>query len=346
VLIFSSIQSNHHRRYYPLYLFLIIACLLLGITNATNQIADNNDGLIDKVSTFATSLWKSLNEGSNDTSTTANETTNTTQTSIFHKPENMSDVRRMSLAFLRLLAQLFIIFGGVIPYIPQYLMIKRKQNAEGFSNYVCLTLLVANILRIEFWFGKHFETPLLLQSIVMIICMLIMLEIWTRVHARTMQNQAELSDQQDISTSKEQLTEDVYVKKFTDFEMNYFWRWTKFASYIQFLFLITLILSIITWVFIKNVVYNETIGFLAVFCEALLGMPQFIRNCRLKSTEGMSVKMVLLWAAGDIFKTVYFIFRDAPKQFWFCGILQISIDLAILCQVVIFATKYRFFREQ
>ncbi len=44
--------------------------------------------------------------------------------------------------------------------------------------------------------------------------------------------------------------------------------------------------------FIKNVVYNETIGFLAVFCEALLGMPQFIRNCRLKSTEGMSVKMV------------------------------------------------------
>ncbi len=61
----------------------------------------------------------------------------------------------------------------------------------------------------------------------MIICMLIMLEIWTRVHARTMQNQSESSDQHDISTSKEQLTEDVYVKKFTDFEMNYFWRWTK-----------------------------------------------------------------------------------------------------------------------
>ena len=66
----------------------------------------------------------------------------------------------------------------------------------------------------------------------------------------------------------------------------------RFASYIQFLMLITLILSIITWVFIKNVVYIETIGFLAVFCEALLGMPQFIRNCRLRSTEGMSVKMV------------------------------------------------------
>jgi hypothetical protein len=90
-----------------------------------------------------------------------------------------------------------------------------------------LTLLVANILRIEFWFGKHFEIPLLLQSIVMIICMLVMLEIWTRVHARTMQNQSSPSDQHDLSTSKEQLTEEVIVKKFTDFEMNYFWRWTK-----------------------------------------------------------------------------------------------------------------------
>lgn len=43
-----------------------------------------------------------------------------------------------------------IIFGGVVPYIPQYREIKRTQNAEGFSSYVCLVLLVANILRILF----------------------------------------------------------------------------------------------------------------------------------------------------------------------------------------------------
>ena len=43
-----------------------------------------------------------------------------------------------------------IIFGGVVPYVPQYREIKRTQNAEGFSSYVCLVLLVANILRILF----------------------------------------------------------------------------------------------------------------------------------------------------------------------------------------------------
>ncbi|XP_077916273.1 solute carrier family 66 member 2 isoform X4 [Halichoerus grypus] len=74
-----------------------------------------------------------------------------------------------------------IVFGGVVPYIPQYRDIRRTQNAEGFSTYVCLVLLVANILRILFWFGRHFESPLLWQSIVMILTMLLMLKLCTEV---------------------------------------------------------------------------------------------------------------------------------------------------------------------
>ena len=67
---------------------------------------------------------------------------------------------------LRLVAhgsELAMIFGGVVPYIPQYLSIKRSGNTKGFSLYVCLALIVANTLRILFWFGRHYETPLLLQ---------------------------------------------------------------------------------------------------------------------------------------------------------------------------------------
>jgi len=45
-----------------------------------------------------------------------------------------------------------MIFGGVVPYIPQYRKIRRSRSAEGFSTYVCLVLLVANILRILFWY--------------------------------------------------------------------------------------------------------------------------------------------------------------------------------------------------
>jgi uncharacterized protein with PQ loop repeat len=304
-------------------------------------VEEHHQTFIDRL--FNLFSHKSDNGSTNNlTDLTTNTTSNHTSllSSMFSiDPVNMSDIGSIFSATLRAFAQALMIFGGVVPYIPQYLIIKRTQNAEGFSNYVCLTLLVANIIRIEFWFGKHFETPLLLQSIVMIICMLVMLELWTRVHSRSMRHHLPIN-QQATSGSKEQLTESI-EKRFTDFEVNFFWRWTTFTSYIQFLCTFTLILSTITWFLLNNTVYIETIGFLAVFFEALLGTPQFMRNFRLKSTEGMSVKMVLMWTSGDIFKTVYFILRQAPKQFWLCGSLQIAIDFAILCQVIAYSDKFR-----
>ncbi len=82
-----------------------------------------------------------------------------------------------------------------------------------------MTLLIANILRIEFWFGKHFETPLLVQSIVMIICMLVMLELCIRVYSKSLRHHLPVNQQKEISV-------DGSEKQFTDFQMDYFWRWT------------------------------------------------------------------------------------------------------------------------
>ena len=46
-------------------------------------------------------------------------------------------------------------------------------------------LLAANILRILFWFGKPFETPLLLQSILMNLAMLIMVHLCVTTKSRS-----------------------------------------------------------------------------------------------------------------------------------------------------------------
>ncbi|XP_042238516.1 solute carrier family 66 member 2-like isoform X3 [Homarus americanus] len=72
---------------------------------------------------------------------------------------------------------LAMMVGGVVPYIPQYLEIKRTENPEGFSLYVCLVLLIANTLRILFWFGHWFELPLLFQSIIMNIAMMMIISL-------------------------------------------------------------------------------------------------------------------------------------------------------------------------
>lgn len=52
---------------------------------------------------------------------------------------------------LHFIASVVLIFGGVLPFVPQYLEIYSTQNAEGFSTYVCLVQLLANSLRIVFW---------------------------------------------------------------------------------------------------------------------------------------------------------------------------------------------------
>ncbi|XP_033831588.1 solute carrier family 66 member 2 [Periophthalmus magnuspinnatus] len=206
-----------------------------------------------------------------------------------------------------------MVFGGVVPYIPQYRDIRRTQSAEGFSTYVCLVLLVANILRILFRFGRYFETLLLWQSFIMIGTMLTMLNLCTNVRVTS-----------DLNTKR---------RSFIDFDWSYFWLWTRFVDYVQCVVAFSLVAAYVTYVLLDSALYVETLGFLAVFTEAMLGTPQLYCNFQNKSTEGMSIKMVLMWTSGDTFKTGYFLMTQAPVQFWICGLLQVFVDFAILFQV-------------
>ena len=57
--------------------------------------------------------------------------------------------------FVRLVTlgcEVAMMIGGVVPYVPQYIAIRSSGNTKGFSLYVCLALIVANILRILFWY--------------------------------------------------------------------------------------------------------------------------------------------------------------------------------------------------
>ncbi|KAL0962206.1 hypothetical protein UPYG_G00337100 [Umbra pygmaea] len=221
-----------------------------------------------------------------------------------------------------------MVFGGVVPYIPQYRDIRRTQNAEGFSTYVCLVLLVANILRLLFRFGRYFETPLMWQSIIMIATMLTMLNLCTNVRVAT-----ELQTKRRSFTATDSKDEEIPNKLFLDFDWSNFWLWSRFVDYLQCVVAFTLLASYVTYLLLDSFVFVETLGFLAVFTEAMLGTPQLYCNYQNKSTEGMSIKMVLMWTSGDTFKTGYFLLTEAPVQFWTCGLLQVGVDFAILFQV-------------
>uniref|UniRef100_A0AC34RJI6 PQ-loop repeat-containing protein 1 n=1 Tax=Panagrolaimus sp. JU765 TaxID=591449 RepID=A0AC34RJI6_9BILA len=91
--------------------------------------------------------------------------------------------------------------------------------------------------------------------------------------------------------------------------------------------------------FFQYQAYVEGLGMIALLVEACLGLPQLIRNFRRKSTSGMSVKMVLMWLMGDVGKTIYFVVRQNPAQFYICSSLQITIDILILLQVYFYGKQ-------
>lgn len=226
-----------------------------------------------------------------------------------------------SWTLLSWLASCLMVFGGALPYVPQYQEIQRSSNTEGFSTRVCLVLLIANILRIFFWIGKQFELTLLLQSVVMILTMFAMLHLCCSV-----QNTNRVSTKQ---------------HRLSDLDLRYFWKWSAFEDYLLFCFGLAVLCALVTLLLLDSSVFVEALGSLAVMFEAMLGLPQLLQNFQNRSTRGMSVKMVLLWTAGDVFKTTYFVLNESPAQFWVCGSVQILIDVAILLQVLYYGQDTR-----
>uniref|UniRef100_A0A665TPP4 Si:dkey-246g23.2 n=1 Tax=Echeneis naucrates TaxID=173247 RepID=A0A665TPP4_ECHNA len=172
-----------------------------------------------------------------------------------------------SWTLLSWLASCVMVFGGALPYVPQYQEIQRSSNIEGFSTRVCLVLLIANILRIFFWIGKQFELTLLLQSVVMILTMFAMLHLCCSV-----QNTNRVSTKQ---------------HRLSDLDLRYFWKWSAFEDYLLFCFGFTVLCAVVTLLLLDSAVFVELLGSLAVIFEAMLGLPQLLQNFHNRSTKGM-----------------------------------------------------------
>jgi len=216
-----------------------------------------------------------------------------------------------------LLARVFLIFGGVAPYIPQYLQIMNTNDASGFSTYVCLVILFSNVLRIAYWFGHWFDNALLLQSVVMNAAMFALLELCLR----TQRNRAAANG---IPYQE---------SKFRDFRADKFWKWTDLWSYIQATIILLIISTIYTSALSGKDVFIEPIGFIALLVESTLAMPQFVKNYQARSTNGMNVYMVILWAIGDGIKGFFFYHTKQPLPFQLCAIIQLAVDAALFYQV-------------
>lgn len=65
----------------------------------------------------------------------------------------------------------------VIGYVLQYRLILQNESVGAFSIDICLVLLIANILRLNFYPFQRFETALIFQSLFMIAAQLVLLHV-------------------------------------------------------------------------------------------------------------------------------------------------------------------------
>ena len=103
----------------------------------------------------------------------------------------------------------------VTGYVMQYRLILANKSVGAFSNDICLVLLFANILRINFFIFRQYEIALFFQSLFMISAQVMLVKIC-----------AEYQEGRD-----KQISEEVLQGEKSEEESEDFWRWSDFRIY-------------------------------------------------------------------------------------------------------------------
>eukprot|EP00611_Tribonema_gayanum_P010831 TRINITY_DN20944_c0_g1_i1.p1 TRINITY_DN20944_c0_g1~~TRINITY_DN20944_c0_g1_i1.p1 ORF type:complete len:274 (+),score=103.31 TRINITY_DN20944_c0_g1_i1:187-1008(+) len=204
--------------------------------------------------------------------------------------------------------------GPIIPYIPQLLSLRSGKSSDGFSPNVSLVILVANTLRVAFWFRKRFDNTMLVQSLLLIGMQLALLQAlagskWAL--AKREGRQLALSPVGD------------------------FWAWDSFALYLGATALFASVVALVSSVLYRFEWYVEGLGAAAVSFESVMGLPQLTRNFMHKSTAGLSIFMVCGWLGGDFLKVAYFVAKGVPMVFFYGAAVQTALDASVALQLFV-----------
>lgn len=202
------------------------------------------------------------------------------------------------------------------------------EKRDTFSTHVSLVLIVSNVLRLFFFWISPFETALAVQSALMVVVQMTMVELVTRVRREQRMLPSTLFLR--ISFRWKNL-------------QRYFWQWDDFASYCYFLVAFAVIVGLLTMLGSYIPGFSWLLGLTALGVEAMQAVPQWIRNRQEGvSVEGLSLVLVGSWLLGDLIKAIYFgTHSTLPQQFLFGALVQLVVDVAICYQMWAYRRKYK-----
>ena len=175
------------------------------------------------------------------------------------------------------LFSLFLVTSPLTSYLDTALSIRRRKSAAGFSVDVCGIMLVASLLRINFWIGDRYDVALLIQSCVMICVQCFLLHVC--LSFRPVPGPGYI----DVEPSKRPWQ---------------LWQWNDTRTYWRFLAQFLVGLVVLQIILGKSSFYVTLLGMTALTIEATLPIPQFLQNLRTQSVEGVRLTMIGSWVFG------------------------------------------------
>lgn len=239
-----------------------------------------------------------------------------------HYPKTMT----INSVIYKMIAELLITFYPSFGYIFQVNKFKRNKSSKGFAKYICLILIISNILRIYYWVGKQYSISLLYQSVVVIVCQLFLMHYYIRY--RDLPENVIFPEKtiiQHLTNWKDTLN------------LKYTWKWPYEIEYYKFISFLLIIISILSsTIGAKTRKFFKWIGNISFYLEIFSQLPQIIENYETKNTENISFIMIILWILGDLIKTGYNIIYKCPKLIVIGGIIQNCEDIILALQLILY----------
>lgn len=204
-------------------------------------------------------------------------------------------------------------------------------SGEAFSPLISFILILANMMRVLYWFLHRFDYSLLFQSLTLTVMQFLMIEIIVRKRRQTI----------------------VLLGRFGLLKSGH-GNFRDILIYCTITMGILFICGTLTLIAIfgrkslisESVVFGITnaIGYASLMIESAVCMPQVIRNWRIPEIAcvGLRWELVLCWVVGDSIKTGVIFHRKAPLPFIVSGIIQIIVDIIIIAQILF----YRMFGDK
>ena len=224
---------------------------------------------------------------------------------------------------VKFLADILMIFVPSIGYFFQAKKFKETKSSKGFAKFLCLLILIANILRVFFWFGKKFSLILLYQSIVVILSQIYLIHVY-------------LEYQEDFPVKSEKNISEYLINWSETLSPRKIWNWDDEIEYYKFIIFLVVIFSIICRIGKNSSQLFEILGIISVSFETFIELPQIKENCMTKDIRNLSGEMVFMWFAGDLFKTSYNFIYHSPLQIIIGGIIMNLEDVILSSQVIYF----------